>query len=155
MVDIIAIACFALAGALAVAAAIEDARTHLLRNVYTLPIIAIAVVGLPLASSLDEGNANAALTDMVQGAVWFAGPWLITHLIAPKQIGFGDIKLSIGLGMLLGWLSPSLAFLGFFAASITFGVFAIASRVTTREALPFGPALVVGAGLVTAVRFIP
>ncbi len=155
MADIIAIACFAIAGALAVTAAIEDARTHLLRDVYTLPIVAIAAVGLPLASSFDDGSVGAALADMAQGAGWFAGPWLITHLIAPKQIGFGDIKLSIGLGMLLGWLSPSLASLGFFAASITFGVFAIASRVTTREALPFGPALVVGAGLVTAVRFIP
>ena len=145
MATAIAIISFTLAAGLAVAAAIEDTRTHLLRNIYTLPIIAIALTGLPAASVFDNQTIRSTLTDMAIGAACFAGPWIITHLIAPKQIGFGDIKLSIGLGLHLGWLNPSLGLVGFFLASIVFGIGSWISARSTRDPLPFGPALVAGA----------
>ena len=147
MATAIAIITFAIAAGLAVTAAIEDTRTHLLRNIYTVPIIALALVGLTASSVIDDKAIPATLTDMAIGAAWFAGPWLITHLIAPKQIGFGDIKLSVGLGLHLGWLNPSLGLLGFFAASAIFGLNSLITARTARDALPFGPALVTGAAV--------
>lgn len=154
MATAIAIISFAIAAGLAIAAAIEDTRTHLLRNIYTVPIIGLALVGLTTSSVIDDKTIGATLTDMAIGAAWFAGPWLITHLIAPKQIGFGDIKLSAGLGLYLGWLHPSLGLLGFFAASLVFGVGALVSRSTARDPLPFGPALVAGAIIATVVGLL-
>lgn len=147
MATAIAIISFTIAAGLAVTAAIEDTRTHLLRNIYTVPIIAIALTGLTASSLIDDKAIPATLTDMAIGAAWFAGPWLITHLIAPKQIGFGDVKLSIGLGLYLGWLNPSLGILGFFAASAIFGLSSWISARTARDPLPFGPALVTGAAI--------
>ncbi len=154
MADIIALTCLVVAAALAVTAAIEDTRTHLLRDVYTLPLITIAVVGLPIAALLGDRNPGPALVDMAIGASFFAGPWLITHLLAPQQIGFGDIKLAVGLGLLLGWIDPAVGFVGFFTTSIAFGVFAVASRVRPHDAVPFGPGLVAGATLTLMYRAV-
>lgn len=145
MATAITIATFTVVLALAVAAAIEDTRTHLLRNIYTLPVIVISLLGLTTAGVIDGGSVAAVLTDMAMGVAWFAGPWLVTHLIAPKQIGFGDIKLSTGLGLSIGFLEPSLGFLGFFATSAVFGIGAVVTQATKREPLPFGPAIVIGA----------
>lgn len=155
MATAIAIISFTLAAGLAMTAAFEDTRTHLLRNIYTVPIIALALVGLTASSVIDDKTIGATLTDMAIGAAWFAGPWLITHLIAPKQIGFGDIKLSVGLGLHLGWLNPSLGLLGFFAAALVFGVGALVARPTTAHSpLPFGPALVAGAAVATVAGLV-
>ncbi len=145
MGDIIATVCFIAAGSLATAAAIEDTRTHLLRNIYTLPIIAIALIGLTTAGWANDLGIRPVLTDMTFGAAWFAGPWLITHLIAPSQIGFGDIKLAAGLGLYIGWLNPSLGLLGFFATCLAFGATVLVAKAASRDQLPFGPAIVAGA----------
>lgn len=152
--NVIAIACFVIAGGLAITAAIEDTRTHLLRNTYTLPIIAIGLAGLPVAGHLNDLGVGTVLTDMAIGTAWFAGPWLITHLIAPSQIGFGDIKLSAGLGLYLGWLEPSLGFAGFFATCLVFGVAFLASRSGIREQVPFGPSIVVGTAIATVLGLL-
>ena len=154
MGDIIATLCFIAAGSLATAAAIEDTRTHLLRNIYTLPIIAIALIGLTGAAQVDDLGIRAVLTDMAIGAAWFAGPWLITHLIAPSQIGFGDIKLSAGLGLYIGWLNPSLGLLGFFATCLVFGATVLLAKAASRDQLPFGPAIVVGAAVAVALGIL-
>ena len=151
MATAITVVCFLAAAALTIAAAIEDVRDHRLRNIYTVPLIVIALVGLPIAAVLDDQTLGEVVVAMAIGAGWFAGPWLITHLVAPTAIGFGDIKLATGLGLFLGWIESATGFVGFFATSIIFGLTTIATKAAAREPLPFGPALGLGAAIAAGI----
>ena len=78
---------------------------------------------------------------------------LVTHLIYPAGMGFGDVKLALVMGLYLGWLGwtdlePYLGPLRLVLYALMLGcilgvVFGLAIRVLTRAkgAFPFGPAL--------------
>ena len=134
---------FGIGAVLSVIAALEDRRSHLLRNVYTAPLAGAAVVGFTTAALLagDELPIGA----MGAGVGIYAGPWFVTHVVSPALIGFGDTKYAAGLGIYLGWLTPTAALTGFFASSIMFVVSARRSNRPTAEPVPFGPSLCAGA----------
>lgn len=148
--SLVALATFAVAGPIALKAAIEDTRTHLLRNVLTAPLAALGLIGLSVAGLLDDQPVATTVRDIAIGAALFAGPWLIVHLIDPAQIGFGDIKYSAGLGLYLGYLDPTLGFWGFFAASAVFACANLALRRSANARVAFGPALLAGATITAA-----
>ncbi|MEM9134488.1 MAG: prepilin peptidase [Actinomycetota bacterium] len=133
--------------AVAIYAAVDDARTHLLRNVYTGPLALIAAVGIALHCAI--ADLGLPLVDLALGVAIFAGPWLVSFLISPTSIGFGDVKFSAGLGLYLGWLGPGTAFRGVFLASLVGAALAAVALVRGRRDQPiaFGPALVTGAAL--------
>ena len=139
---------FAAGALLATVAAMIDARTHRLPNVFTFPIAAIGIAGLAVASLV--GDEPIRWAKMALGVGFFCGPWLITHLVAPSTIGFGDIKYSAGLGVYLGWLAPAVAILGFFIAPTVYALAFMAMRRRTNDPIPFGPPLLAGATLATA-----
>lgn len=141
--DVLVALSFAVGGLTALVAAVEDARTGRLRNVLTATIAAVGVVGLGIAAIV-TGDGVRALGSVV-GAVLFAGPWFVMHLIRPKEIGFGDVKLTAGLGLYLGWISPALSPVAVLMATAVFVAASVATRASRREARPFGPALVTGA----------
>lgn len=138
---------FGLGLAIAISAAVDDARTHLLRNVFTGPLAAVAIVGFALHSAVERDGLP--LGDLAIGAAIFAGPWLLSFLLSPDSIGFGDVKLSAGLGLYLGWLGPGAAFRGLFLASVVGAALAAVTLARGRRGNPiaFGPALVGGAVL--------
>ena len=121
----------------------EDQRSGQLPNIYTSTITLSALVGFAIASLL--GPSQYRIGAMATGVALFCGPWLVAHLISPSAIGFGDIKLSLGLGAHLGWVgnqAPATALMA------TFVVFAVQILVRGRpfsQTLPFGPALAAGA----------
>lgn len=147
---IVIIATYTLGLVLAAYAAVDDARTHLLRNVYTGPLAAIAVLGI--AAHCAVADISLPLVDLILGVAIFAGPWLISFLISPASIGFGDVKLSAGLGLYLGWFDPGTAFRGVFLASLAGAALAAVALLRGRRDQPiaFGPALVAGAVLAVA-----
>jgi prepilin signal peptidase PulO-like enzyme (type II secretory pathway) len=101
---------------IAVVAARHDARTHRLPNRLTAALAAVAVVGFPLSAVLaGEGIPWGRLA---LGSILCAGPWLVTHLVAPSQIGFGDVKLAVGLGLFLGRIDPDLSLVAVVAAGV-------------------------------------
>ena len=77
--------------------------------------------------------------------------FFVVHWFWPRALGFGDVKLSILLGLMLGWHASSAAeallLIGWaMAASAAFGLLlALIRRVT---AIPFGPALSAGTWIV-------
>jgi leader peptidase (prepilin peptidase)/N-methyltransferase len=75
--------------------------------------------------------------------------FVVLHLVSPRSMGFGDVKLSFTLGLALGWLGWGEVFLGIFLGFVygaVIGLALIALRVRDRtQAVPFGPFLAAGA----------
>ena len=71
----------------------------------------------------------------------------VVHLISPRGMGFGDVRLAVVLGLFLGWLGPAHVglgvFLGFVAGGAA-GVVALAAGRSRKSSLPFGPFLALG-----------
>ena len=139
-----------LTGAL-VALAVIDFETYLLPNriVYPLTLAMLALLALGTA-------ADGALDDYLRGllaAVIAFAIFFVLHLVSPRSMGFGDVKLSFTLGLalgVLGWGELVLGlFLGFFYGAVI-GLILIATKFRGKgQAVPFGPFL--AAGAITAV----
>lgn len=124
---------------------------------YRLPdrvVLPSLVVSVPLVAviSLVEDVPDAIRYALVGGAVYF-GFLFVAHLISPRGMGFGDVKLAAVMGLYVGWLGTSVteavalvlwAMLIGFAAGSVFG-FAVLVRRRRNRPFPFGPFLALGA----------
>ncbi|MDR9450072.1 MAG: prepilin peptidase [Acidimicrobiia bacterium] len=96
--------------------------------------------------------AERALADVpraLAGGVIYFGLLLIIALIARGGFGMGDVKLAFLLGVFLAFRSWDAFWSGIFLAFLIGGVVSILLLVTRRkgrkDAIPFGPPLIVGA----------
>jgi leader peptidase (prepilin peptidase)/N-methyltransferase len=134
-----------------VALSVIDLRLYLLPNRLVFPLSGISVVLLAIAS-LAEGDAELMLRALACGAAAFAAGTGL-HLVSPRAMGFGDVKLAFVLGLDLGWLGVGETVLGLvlgFLYAAVVGVVLLATRLRTRkDHVPFGPFM--AAGALTAV----
>jgi leader peptidase (prepilin peptidase)/N-methyltransferase len=139
-----------LAGAL-VALSVIDLEHYILPNRIVYPLAGALVVLLAVAS-LAERDLGAYVRALAAGAVAF-GAFFVLHLISPRSMGFGDVKLALSLGLALGWLGWGEVFLGLFLGfcyGAVIGVGLIVLRYRDRKGhVPFGPFM--AAGALTAV----
>jgi leader peptidase (prepilin peptidase) / N-methyltransferase len=139
-----------LAAALVALSAI-DLEHYILPNRIVYPL-AVAMVALLAIASLGDDDLDAFVRGLAAGAIAFA-VFFVLHLVSPRSMGFGDVKLSFVLGLSLGWLGWGEVLLGLFLGFVygaLVGVTLIALRLRERnQALPFGPFL--AAGALTAV----
>jgi leader peptidase (prepilin peptidase)/N-methyltransferase len=130
-----------------------DFDTFLLpdRIVYPLSVAMVVLFAVP---AIVDSSGSDFVRALLGGLAAF-GFFLTVHLIAPRGMGFGDVKLSFSLGLALGWLSWGSVFLGLFLGFLlgaVIGVALIATRVRSRrDHVPFGPFL--AAGTVLAITF--
>ena len=89
-----------------------DLDTFLLPNKIVYPLAVALVVLFGLAAVLDDAGDDYVRA-LLGGLAAFAF-FLTVHLIAPRGMGFGDVKLSFSLGVALGWISWGSVFLGLF-----------------------------------------
>lgn len=124
-----------------------DARTHLLPNRIILPWYPFAVVLLGATAALEGDWAGLGRT-LLAGLVLF-GFYLLLHLIQPRGMGLGDVKLAGVLGLYLGYLGWSHLLLGTLAAfllgAVVGLVLIILRRVGLKSPLAFGPYMILGA----------
>ncbi len=120
-----------------IAISMIDIQFKIIPNAITWPI---TVVGLILSVLMDLSNWWMPLA-FSAGAFVFM---LIIHLIYPRGMGMGDIKLSMMVGaFLVKSVIPAL-FFGFLAGSI-FGLFALITRKKKlKQTIPFGPFIAIG-----------
>lgn len=126
-----------------------DLRVHRLPDVLTLPLAGAAVVLLGVAALL-PGHAGR-WTGAVLGALALAGGYLVLHLVSPAGMGFGDVKLALTTGAVLGWYGWGAVILGAFLGVLLGGLHGLAlvalRRAGRRTEFAFGPSLLLGAHL--------
>ena len=127
------------------AAALVDAVDHRLPN--GLVAMAALPVGVAIAIAAAAGSVDVALGALA-GAALLGVPLLITHLVSPVGMGFGDVKAGAVVGAAVGLVNAQLAVLTLVLALGGSAAWAVMHRWRT---IPLGPGLVVGALLALSI----
>ncbi len=126
-----------------------DLDTFLLPKKLVWPAFFSGVVLLGVAAAV-RGDERSAIEAGAGAALGF-GALFAVHLISPRGMGFGDVRLAAVLGLHLGYLELPLVGVGLFLAFLLASVIGIGLLVTGRKGrkdrVPFGPFLAAGAGL--------
>lgn len=126
-----------------------DLELFIVPNRIVYPTLFASAPMLLTAATVD-GDWKSAREAAIGGVLAF-GLFLVIHLISPRGMGFGDVRLSGVIGMFLGWLSVPHVLLGLFLAFLlasVIGVGLIAVKLRSRkDHIPFGPFLALGAVL--------
>jgi leader peptidase (prepilin peptidase)/N-methyltransferase len=145
-----ALAAFLLLGVIGLMLAAIDLEHHRLPDRLTMTGALGCAVVLG-ADAVLAGSWSPLLRGLLCAAVAFTA-FLVMALISPKGMGFGDVKLAALLSLHTGWLGWELAVLaglaGFAAGALASLLLVVTGRATLRTAIPFGPALLIGAWLV-------
>ncbi|GAB1331668.1 prepilin peptidase [Streptomyces sennicomposti] len=129
----------------AVLLATVDFAAHRLPDVLTLPLAAAALVLLGVAAVLP--GASGSWTSALLGSPILAACYFVLFLIS-KGFGFGDVKLALVLGAVLGWYGWAIVLVGTFAGYLFGALYGIglmlAGRADRTSRIPFGPFLLAG-----------
>jgi leader peptidase (prepilin peptidase) / N-methyltransferase len=117
----------------------------------TFPTLGVAL-SLILVVSLQHDLSDAVRGALVGSVAYFV-LLLVPHLVYPRGMGFGDVKLALLMGLFLGWVgwTPELPVagplrlvlyalvLGCLLGALFGGIVTVVTR--RRGEFPFGPAL--------------
>ena len=127
-----------------VALIITDVRWYILPNRIIFPLQALAA-GLATLHLLGFPD-RSSLPQLIGGLLFSAGLLWVLHWVSKGQwLGYGDVKLAVVIGLVLG--RADLALLMLFIASLLGSLVAIplmlAGKASHNSRIPFGPFLVV------------
>jgi len=142
------IAVYAVYGALLTRTDLQSKR---LPDALTLSL-ASALAGAAIGLAITTGNVMAAVISIALG---FGLAIMLILMGATGQIGFGDVKLALGIGLLTGWHAwylPLLAIALAYVLALPHAIIGVALRTRGRATadLPFGPYLI-AAGMILAI----
>ncbi len=136
------------------AVSVVDLRLFRIPDRFVFPGLIVTLVLIVVASFIVLPSASDAFR-----VLRFAGVGLLTyflilfffHLVYPRGMGFGDVKLALLMGVSLGWLATSyfnavyLVLIALFLGCVLGIVFGLIWRLIQGRAgaFPFGPALAV------------
>lgn len=123
-----------------------DFAAHRLPDVLTLPLATATLVLLGGAALLPD--AGGSWTAALLGSVTLGACYFVLFLLS-KGFGFGDVKLALALGAVLGWYGWPIVLIGTFAGYLLGALYGIAlilaGRAGRATRIPFGPFLLAGA----------
>lgn len=129
-----------------------DLDQRLLPDLLTLPLIAFGGAVLVLGwSPLLAGLSLGAISGIIAG---IAAPGLlfVTDRLLRGELGAGDLKLAVSIGLMSG---VTRLFVGILVASVAFSVALLAlmaaRRLGLKSAVPFGPVLILGAFIAVVI----
>jgi leader peptidase (prepilin peptidase)/N-methyltransferase len=130
-----------------------DSKWFLLPDRLTAILAGLGVVTVTIAA-IQSGNALGTLLTAVGSVGIMAGLYFVIYLISKgKWVGFGDIKLGVGLGLLL--IDWQLALVALFLANLVGCLvvipFMLRGRLKRSSRVPFGPFLIIGTVLAQLV----
>jgi leader peptidase (prepilin peptidase)/N-methyltransferase len=133
-------------GAALLAISVIDLEHYIIPNRIVYPVGVALVVLLAFAAAV-TGSWDAFARALLGGCAAFAVLFVI-HVISPRGMGFGDVRLCFLLGTALGWLGWQHVLFGLFAGFLygaLIGVALMVLRVRARnQHIPFGPFLAAG-----------
>ena len=143
------VVCYFLVFSVLLAVSTIDLRIYRLPDRIVLPSLGASIVlftGAAIAIEIDQ------LKYAIVGMVTYFLIMFVFHVIYPAGMGFGDVKLSLMMGLSVGWLASTaggaayLVMIALFIGCIVGIVFGLAVRLARGRggAFPFGPALAFG-----------
>ena len=124
-----------------------DAKWFLLPDVVVFPLVAVSALYALVAALQADASWLESLLGALGAVGIMSGLYLLIYLVSRgRWIGFGDVKLGIVLGLLLGqW---PLALLALFLANL-FGTLVVLpgmvrGQISRSSHVPFGPFLILG-----------
>lgn len=124
-----------------------DTKWFLLPDKINFTVVGLGVA-MVIVAIVRTSDISGVLMNTAGSVAILSGLYLLLYLISKGAwIGFGDIKLGLGLGLLLAdW---QLAFLALFAANLIGTILVlpalIAKKMERGTHVPFGPLLILGA----------
>jgi len=124
-----------------------DAKWYLLPDAINFSLIAVGLLVAALVIIQSPDMISASLSVLASVGV-MGGLYLAIYLVSKGNwVGFGDVKLGLGLGLLLAdW---QLAVVALFAANLVGSLIVlpgvIGGKLRAKSQVPFGPLLIVGA----------
>ena len=137
--------------AVAIVLSAIDFETHLLPNIVMWPAIGVSIfVVFVLSGELNYGDG---IQTALLGAAVFGGFIGLAHVVYEQGMGRGDVKLSLLLGLYLGWLQTDTLLairlvlyailISLFGGAVLGTIYNVVRR-RGRAEIPFGPALAAG-----------
>jgi leader peptidase (prepilin peptidase) / N-methyltransferase len=135
------------------AVSVIDLRTLIVptRIVWPAPAVSVVVSVVAVAAG---GGEWAWLVTAAVGAAALSAPLFLVWFIHPRGMGFGDVRLSVLLGWIVGFYAGSRPAAGLIGAllvlaigsivGVVMGVVVLGARGRKAQ-VPFGPSLVLGA----------
>lgn len=127
-----------------------DVEHYRLPDLIVLPTLAASVPLVAIVSLVDDSPDRIRYA--LVGAALYFGFLFVAHLISPRGMGFGDVKLAAVMGLYVGWLGTGYAqalalvlwamLIGFVTGTVL-GLVLLVVRRRSR-AFPFGPFLALG-----------
>ncbi|MCL2849798.1 MAG: A24 family peptidase, partial [Micrococcales bacterium] len=136
--------------AVGIALALIDLDHQRLPDALVLPSYPVLIAALVLASANLGGTADWGALGRagIGGAGLFVFYYVLWFL---KGMGYGDVKLAGVLGFATAWLGWGPFAVGAFAAFVVGGlvslVLVVARRAGRKTKVPFGPSMILGAGI--------
>ncbi|WP_300343908.1 A24 family peptidase [Nesterenkonia sp.] len=123
-----------------------DWRERRLPDIITLPLAAACFVVLLSSAVLSGDFLRLAMAVACSvGSVLF---FFVLFVLAPSQLGFGDVKLMLSAGLVLGWHGPVVTVMGIVMGllfGLLYGVVQIVrGRAHRRSHIALGPHLIAG-----------
>lgn len=144
--DLRSLVILAVIGAALLVLLATDLDQKLLPDLLTLPLIVVTAVLLLLGWSPLLAGKELGLVSGIAAALIAPAFLFVTDRILRGDLGEGDLKLAVSIGLLCGL---SLLISGVLVASIVFSaallVLIAVGRLSMRSAVPFGPVLILAA----------
>jgi prepilin signal peptidase PulO-like enzyme (type II secretory pathway) len=140
--------------------AVYDARHKIIPDTAVYFFILLSILSIAVKATLFPGFP---LFDQVFSGVLVALPFFILWWLSGGRVmGFGDVKLALGIGWLLGLSGGFAAVMLAFWIGAVFGLLLIAAthRTSLKSEVPFAPFLIIGVFIVgiwqvTIASFFP
>lgn len=123
-----------------------DLKWFLLPDAVNFTVVGIGVASVGVAAAM-ASDPVSVLLDAAGAVAVLSGIYLALYLVSRGAwVGFGDVKLGLGLGLLLGqWQLALLAlFLANLIGSLVVAPGMISGKITRTSKVPFGPFLILG-----------
>lgn len=119
-----------------------DLKHQRVLNIISFPAIAFALISIPLF------HANSPWKWILGGLIGFGSLFLIS-LLSPQAMGMGDVKLTLFIGLILGYPEIILSlFLAFVFGGTIAGTLLLLDEKDPKDPIAFGPFLALG-GIIT------